>query len=257
MTKYHFISGLPRSGSTLLTSILNQNPKFHSTISNPLARFVKSVVIETFAGPGYSIECPEPKRMKLIKNLIETYHEDYDKEVCFNTNRGWSLLLPMLDQTFPDAKLICCVRDIPWILDSFELLFRKNPFTHSRLFTDQDRETVYTRANSLMSPGNSLRFPYDSLKEAITGPHKHKIFLLEYEQLTTKPEETMRSLYNFIGEDYYNHDFDNVETSYDEYDAAAGINGLHKIRKKVQYIPRETILPPDVFHQFSGLEVWR
>jgi sulfotransferase len=108
-----------------------------------------------------------------------------------------------------------------------------------------------------MSPGNSLRFPYDSLKEAITGPHKHKIFLLEYEQLTTKPEETMRSLYNFIGEDYYNHDFGNVETSYDEYDAAAGINGLHKIRKKVQYIPRETILPPDVFHQFSGLEVWR
>jgi len=67
----------------------------------------------------------------------------------------------------------------------------------------------------------------------------------------------MKSLYNFIGEDYYNHDFDNVEASYDDYDAAAGINGLHTIRKKVQYIQRKTILPPDVFNQFSGLEVWR
>jgi sulfotransferase len=257
MTKYHFISGLPRSGSTLLTSILNQNPKFHSTISNPLARFVKSVVIETYAGPGYSIECPEPKRIKLIKNLIETYHEDYNKEVCFNTNRGWSLLLPLLDQTFPDAKLICCVRDIPWVLDSFEKLFRKNPFAHSKLFTDQERETVYTRAEALMAPGHSVRFSYDCLKEAITGPQKHKIFLVEYEQLTKNPERTIRSLYNFIGEDYYNHNFNNVEASYDEYDADAGIRGLHTIRKQVQYIPRETILPPDVFHQFSGLEVWR
>ena len=27
----HFISGMPRSGSTLLCNILNQNPRFHAT----------------------------------------------------------------------------------------------------------------------------------------------------------------------------------------------------------------------------------
>lgn len=257
MKKYHFISGLPRSGSTLLTSILNQNPKFHSRISNPLARFCKSIVVETFAGPGYPLECPEEKRIKLIKNLIETYHEDYPQEVCFNTNRGWGLLLPMLDQTHPNAKLICCVRDIPWVLDSFEVLFRKNPFTMSRIFSEPDRETVYTRCDALMSPGNTVRFAYDSLKEAITGPQKHKIFLVEYDQLTKNTESTMRSLYNFIEEDYYPHDFNNVESSYDEYDTDAGIKGLHTIRKEVRHISRSPIIPPDIFHKFSGLEVWR
>jgi hypothetical protein len=30
----HFISGLPRSGSTLLAAILRQNPHFHATISS-------------------------------------------------------------------------------------------------------------------------------------------------------------------------------------------------------------------------------
>ena len=251
------MSGLPRSGSTLLTSILNQNPKFYSTISNPLARFCKSVVVETFAGPGYQLECPEAKRIKLIENLIKTYHEDYPQEVCFNTNRGWGLLLPMLDQTFPDAKLICCVRDINWILDSFEVLFRKNPFTLSRLYSEEDRQTVYTRANSLMMPGHTVRFAYDSLKEAIVGPQKHKIFLVEYEQLTKNTEQTMRSLYNFIGEEYYNHDFNNVNCSYDEYDDDAGIKGLHTIRKEVKYMPRQPIIPPDIWNEFSGLEVWR
>ena len=257
MKKYHFISGLPRSGSTLLTSILNQNPRFHSRISNPLARFVKSVVTETYAGPGYALECTEKMRSALIKNLIETYHTDYPGEVNFNTNRGWSLLLHILANTFPDAKLICCVRDIPWILDSFEKLFRNNPYTISRLYSENERETVYTRATALMSPGHSLRFPYDCLKEAITGPQKRKIVLVDYDQLISKPELVMRGLYNFIGEPYFEHDFNNVEASYDEYDAEAGIYGLHKIRNKVEYIKRDTILPPDLWKQYSSLEFWK
>ena len=36
MHQYYFISGLPRSGSTLLSAILKQNPKFHADISSPL-----------------------------------------------------------------------------------------------------------------------------------------------------------------------------------------------------------------------------
>jgi len=257
MKRYHFISGLPRSGSTLLNSILNQNPNFYSTISNPLARFVRAIVTESHAGPGYALQCPEPKRFELIQNLITTYHSHHTQEVCFNTNRGWTAILPILERTHPDSKVICCVRDIAWVLDSFEVLFKKNPFTMSRMYNEQEVETVYTRTNALMMPGHTVRFAYDCLKEAIMGPQKHKIFLLEYEQLARRPEATIRALYNFIGEPYYKHDFNDVEASYDEYDIEAGIIGLHKIRKRVEYVERKPILPPDVWNQFTNLEVWR
>jgi sulfotransferase len=33
----HFISGLPRSGSTLLAAILRQNPCFHAGMTSPVA----------------------------------------------------------------------------------------------------------------------------------------------------------------------------------------------------------------------------
>lgn len=257
MKRYHFISGLPRSGSTLLTSILNQNPKFNSNISNPLARFVRAVVTESFAGPGYALQCPEEKRIQLIRGLVENYYAHLPQEVFFNTNRGWTSLLPMLDITHPDAKVICCVRDINWVLDSFETLFRKNAFTMSKMYGEQESETVYTRCNALMSPGHTVRFAYDSLKEAITGPNKSKIMLVEYNQLAKNPKETMQAIYNFIGEEWYDHNFNNVESSYDEYDMEAGIHGLHKIRKEVKYVEREFILPPDILNEFSNLEVWR
>lgn len=257
MQKYHFISGLPRSGSTLLTSILNQNPKFYSTISNPLARFCRSIVTESHAGPGYALQCPEEKRIELIRNLISSYHSHLPQEVCFNTNRGWTALLPILERTHPDSKVICCVRDINWVLDSFEVLFKKNAFTMSKMYGEQEAENVYTRANALMMPGHTVRFAYDSLKEAITGPQKRKVMLVEYDQLAKNPEQTIKAVYNFIGEPQFTHDFNNVETSYDEYDIEAGIIGLHKIRRKVEFIEREPTLPPDVWDQFRGLEVWR
>lgn len=257
MTQYHFISGLPRSGSTLLTSILNQNPRFHSTISNPLARFVRSIIIESHAGPGYHLQCHESKRIELIQALIKTYHGEYQSEVCFNTNRGWTNLLPQLEQAFPSSKLILCTRDIRWILDSFEKLFKQNPFVLSKMYSEYEAETVYTRSYALMSPGHTVKFAYDSLKEAISGPQKRNIFLVDYEFLCKNPERLMKALYNFIEEPYFEHDFDNVETTFDEYDQDAGIKGLHTIRKQVKFIEREPILPPDLWNEFANLEVWK
>ena len=257
MKKYHFISGLPRSGSTLLTSILNQNTKFNSNISNPLARFVRAIITESHAGPGYHLQCPENKRIELIQNLIRTYHDHIDAEVCFNTNRGWTALAHILEKAVPDAKIICCVRDIRWVLDSFERLFKANPFILSKMYSEQEVESVYSRANASMMPGHTVRFAYDCLKEAMTGPQKHLLMLVDYEQLTKNPEQTMKALYAFINEPYFQHDFDNVEASYDEYDLEAGMIGLHKIRKEVKFIPRDPILPPDIWNEFSGLEVWK
>lgn len=257
MTKYHFISGLPRSGSTLLSTILNQNPKFYADISSPLARFVRAIVTESHAGPGYHLQCYEEKRIKLIQSLVETYNYDQTAEVCFNTNRGWTALVDLLSQTHPDAKIICCVRDINWILDSFETLFRKNPFSISQMYSPDSAQTVYTRCDQQMTPGSTLRFAYDCLKEAITGNNKGNLFLVEYNELTQHPERTMRSLYKFINEPYFEHDFTTVEGSYDEFDADANINGLHKIRKGVSYIERPTILPPDIWAKYTNIEVWR
>lgn len=257
MKRYHFIGGLPRSGSTLLVSILNQNPQFHADISNPLARFVKSIITDTYVNVGDAVECTEQKRIRLIQGLVENYHEDDPGEVMFNTNRGWPLLAPMMDPILPDAKFICTVRSIPWIIDSFERLFRSNPFTLPVIFNEQERETVYTRSASLMSEGKAIRFSYDCLKELAFGPHKHKMMIVEYEQLTQRPEQTMRALYQFIGEPYYAHDFDNVEANYDEYDADTRFPGLHAVKKKVQYLERPSILPPDVWNQFSNLEFWK
>jgi sulfotransferase len=51
----HFISGLPRSGSTLLAALLNQNPQFQANMSGPVAGMV-GALLENMSGKNeYSV----------------------------------------------------------------------------------------------------------------------------------------------------------------------------------------------------------
>ncbi len=43
MKTIHFVAGLPRSGSTLLCNILNQNPKFHATATSGILDIVLAI----------------------------------------------------------------------------------------------------------------------------------------------------------------------------------------------------------------------
>lgn len=255
--KFHFISGLPRSGTTLLSTILKQNPRFEASISGPLARFVRAVIQESSTQGGYRFECPPEKRKKMIQGLFNNYHDDNTKEVAFNTNRGWGLLLPTIKDQYPESKMLICVRDIGWVLDSFETLIRKNPYSNTSMFSPEENTNVYTRCETLLHPGRTLGFAYNAIKQAITSEHKKSIMLIEYNRLAEHPEAMMKAIYNFINEPYFEHDFNDVEASYDEFDEDVQLPGLHTTRKEIKLIQRESILPPDIWQRVQGMEIWK
>ena len=253
--KYHFITGLPRSGSTLLSSILKQNPRFHASITDPLATMTKGVIETSQEGPGMKSEVPVSRRMNIVKSLFEGYYKDVDKEVIFNTNRAWTLLTPQIDSIFPESRLIVCVRDIASVIDSFENAHRKNPLSTNTV-TGGLAGTVYSRTDALMDEKGIIGFAYIGIKQAITSSETHKLMLVEYDQLCKTPETVVKSIYSFINEPNFDHDFDNVEASWDEYDSEIGIP-LHKVRKTVEYKSRQSVIPPDIIQKYSKMEVWR
>jgi sulfotransferase len=67
----------------------------------------------------------------------------------------------------------------------------------------------------------------------------------------------LKKVYEFIDEPWFEHDFENVEADYDEFDTDMNIKGLHHVRKKVQYIERPTILPIDLFNHLEQMDFWK
>ena len=55
MQKFHFISGLPRSGSTLLAAILRQNPRIHAAMSTPVGSLCNTLLNAMGAHSEFSV----------------------------------------------------------------------------------------------------------------------------------------------------------------------------------------------------------
>jgi sulfotransferase len=256
MEKIHFISGLPRSGTTLLSTILNQNPRFSASISGPAARMVRAIINEAQAQGGYRIQCPEIKRQKLVRNLLETYYED-SNPVVFDTNRGWTLMTALIKDIYPSSKMICCVRDVPWILDSFEQLLRKNPYSTTSLFSAEESADVYSRSAALLRPDRTIGFALNGLKQAVYGGDNDMILMVNYDDLCRSPKAVIDDIYAFLGEAPFAHDFNNLEASYDEFDQDVNLKGMHTVRRRLEHLVRDPILPPDLWHQAETHSFWK
>ncbi|TWC47095.1 sulfotransferase [Pseudomonas sp. SJZ080] len=258
MQHFHFISGLPRSGSTLLSAILLQNPRFHAGMTSPVGALFSGVLEQCSAGSEFGAVIDTDMRRRLLRGLFDSYYADKaDKPVVFDTNRLWSSRLPAISDLFPQAKVIACVRNVAWVMDSIERLYRANPFENTKLFGDAvERNTVYSRCETLAQRNRLVGFAWAALKEAYYGEHADSLLIVDYDLLTQAPDRVMRLVYDFIGEPWFEHDFDNLAYDAPEFDQALGVSGLHKVKPKVELQSRRTILPPDLFRQYAELSFW-
>lgn len=259
MTQFHFISGLPRSGSTLLAAILRQNPAVHASMSSPVGGYFSSLQKAMSGSNEASIFSSNEKRARHLRALFDVEYGFAPDEIVFDTNRVWPSKLPVLTRLFPDAKFIACVRRPAWVVDSIERLVRANPFDLSGIFGFESGGTVFSRAHGLMSTNGLVGFAIDALREGYYSPlASGRLMLVEYEALAKNPKATVDGLYAWLGLPRFEHDFANVEQipGAAQFDQNLKTPGLHYVWPKVEWRERASVLPPDLFKSLPA-PFWR
>lgn len=265
MKKHYYISGLPRSGSTLLCNIMAQNPRlFVSTATSGCHDVLFNIrnqwdrLIEHQAeGINYA------QLNRVLAAALDAYHNT-DKQVVVDKGRGWLSLIEMVEFIKAEPpKIIVPVRDLAEILASFEMLWRKSTGMTQWAFESSDyfrAQTVEGRCDIWSGREQPVGLAYNRVKDAISRGKSDCLLFVEFEDLTRNPGETMNRIYDFLGEERFGHDFSNVEqvTSEDDVNVHR-IPGLHSIRKKVEPVPRkaEEVLGPQLASRYYNLELWR
>jgi len=257
--RFHFISGLPRSGSTLLAALLQQNPRFRAGMTSPVGTLFSTLLNQFGAGSEFGPVITKEQRRRLLRGLFHAYYDEPSPHpVVFDTNRLWCAKLPALLDLFPDTRVIACVRNVAWVMDSLERLVRADPFENTKLFGDDtERNSVYSRVDTLAQRNRLVGFAWSALKEAYYGEHAASLLVIDYELLAQSPDKVMRLVYEFIGERWFAHDFEQVAYDAPEFDQALGLAGLHKVRPTVGLQERRTVLPPDLFEKYAALSFWQ
>ncbi len=255
MKQFFFISGLPRSGSTLLSGILKQNPDFYADIASPVQGLTGNS-IDVITNGENNLNITEDQRKNLMYGVFDGYYKHIKKPVIFDSCRGWTKKTPFLKALFPYTKILCSVRDIVSILNSFEVLFNRNYFYTKQINEKIFSENIFIRIQELFQREIINYFSFLLEGYAL---HPEMIMLIEYENLCKTPEKTMRKVYEFLERPYYSHDFENVEYSNENFDKACNLKDLHTVKRKVEYNPPRCILPPEIVQKYNemNMEFWK
>jgi sulfotransferase len=263
---YHFLAGLPRSGNTLLSALLNQNPDIYSTPLSPLPSFMWE-----FANSADNMEQVNRNVENKIKaeiflsSFMDNYYKEVEKPIVIDREKAWGTpanLGIVKKYVTPTPKIIFTVRDVLEILASFvkmDAQYLKNDAANKGYYMNNYRSPKDTVCEHLMAPNSDIDKGLLSLASAFYPENAGMFHIVEYNNLVLNPEETMNKIYDFLELPHYEHNFNKIEKVEQDNDEAIGLpKDLHEIRKSLsQSSTNLDTLSDYIRHKYSNMEFWR
>lgn len=245
MKAVHFICGLPRSGSTLLCNLLNQNPDVYASSTSHVPHVLAAMTSVHTRSPEVKASTIREKEHSLhrlrsaMRGYVEGWYDaDHGGHVVFDKSRLWNSHLPLLEWLYPQSKAVICVRDLRSIFASMERRHVETP-----MFDEAEnivQKSLYQRADGMFSPEGIIGSPLIGIEDAIRRDSPNKVFMI-YETLAQNPQRTLTTLYDFLKLPAFEHDFEHVENVAEDIDALYHFKFPHEGSGKIEPSNESTI----------------
>jgi len=267
--EYFMMAGLPRSGSTLLRSILNQNQELYSGPISPSVELLY-YTDKYFQSSEMLLASPNPQGCyDVLSNMMDHfYHNIMEKEgksKIIEFNRA----LPNNIERFrtyikEDVRIVCPVRSIPEILASFISLIHKNndkvSFVDQYLIDKGIEVNDDTRCDYLMSDYGIVGQALFAMSRPYLRNEQSLLKIVEYDDLVENTDKVMEEIYDFWGLERFSHKYENLENTYPENDIFQyNLDGMHTIGRTIKKTCKkpEEVLSAEIIQKYSGMEYWR
>jgi sulfotransferase len=255
----HFVAGLPRSGATVLMSLLHQNPRIHAAPVSGLGHLVHEIALNWDANP-YHTEGVDPEGLERVLGAVLRGYHATSRPIILDKQRMWPAAITHLETVLGrPVKMLAPVRPLPEIVASFEALRQRHP----EFQTAADRmlgasSSVRTRAELLIGPNGTLGQALQGLRAAVEAGYRDRLLFIDYNRLMADPLGQLHRIYAFLDEPDFDHDLERIAPLGRFDSRAQGYAGLHDIRpslRRTSVDPRE-ILGAEVFATLDGPAPW-
>jgi len=251
--KLFFLVALPRSGNTLLASILNQNPDIAATANSMTLEIMKVLFLlkETDVFKNY----PDHKSLDNVLNTVfDNYYKDWPQRIIVDrgpvtTPGNFNLMQKHFGNRF---KVIVLVRDLIDVLASFVKWFENEPTAYPNKLGKNIEEKLW----ALMDKNGSIAKELIAIQNAFN--YKELCYFIKYDDLVKNPQQTITNLYHFLDEPLYPHQFSNLKQfqlngiGYDDKELG---NNLHMIRTEVRKEdnPYKSMIPKSIVDAYGHI----
>lgn len=263
ISRFSFLAGLARSGSTLITALLEQHPKIHTTgTSIVLDHILQIKNSKNGATLAYDLSDEASQAWGMMRGLLNGAYEQVEKgKIVLEKNRRWTKEIPALTRILGEKpKIIAVVRPIPEIISSF-ILLSKGIGTANRI----DKEILslnkdLTNCNRAAVIWEKYIYP-DWRAFKVGYEENHECFcLIDYNELVTNPKNCIDHICTFLDLDPFDFKVKQLSNPNPEKDGIYGLPGLHYVRGEIKRVspPAEQILGEKLYDFWvtKDLEFW-
>ena len=234
------LTGLPRSGSTLLMHILNQNPDFTigpdsslTSVLNTVRNFVQNNTTNQQLPHQIFNEC--------ILKFCRSGTESWVNEICptntfIDKSRFWIYQYQFMFSVFPNIKMILNLRDLRGVVNSMEKIHHNTLCMNFQSYYDGfEKNFLHQRVDTILNEW-FLKDALTSIKELVEIEPKcrEQLLIFRYENLLQDPQKSMNRIYDFLELPRFEHDFDNIQDNIVHFDNMYQPYGDHKIKNKLE-----------------------
>ena len=249
-----FLVALPRSGNTLFTSIINQNPEIVCTPNSITLEIMKDLFL--LKNTDVFLNYPDHKSLDNVLNVVyDIYYKDWTQQYIIDrgpvmTPGNFSLMQKHYKRPF---KCIVILRDLMDVLASYVKWYTENPDAFPNRYNLKNDEE---KLSMIMNKNGAVAKDLEAIKNAFNYPNI--CHFVKYDNLVAQPEQEFRKIYQFINLPYYNHKFENlkqVEVNGMSYDDKIVGKNMHKIKTVVrkEYNPYIEKIPERIRQKYGHI----
>lgn len=237
------MAGLPRSGSTVLSAILNQNPDVYASPQTDLIAMLYNLESGIPNFESYRAGLLHQGFASVMYKMADTFYSHIDKPVIIDKNRGWGTPYNwdnLSGYVSPEGKVILTMRPILEVLASFVKVSRESQkitkhqqYLNPNLWVSNYRNETDAIVDNLMMPNSEIDRAIFSIAHLLKN-HKDRVHIVWFDDLLDSPEDTLRGIYSFLGLDNFDHNFGTIVAVDKHNDVSGyGVAGLHDVKKKL------------------------
>lgn len=252
------MAGLPRSGSTVLSAILNQNPEVYASPQTDLVSMLYLLESEIRNFESFKARLMTPNFASTLHGLADTFYAPINKPVVIDKNRGWGTPYnfdKLSGYVNPEGKVILTMRPILEVLASFIKISKEAqkktqmlPYLNDNLWLTHYRTESDAQVDNLMRANGEIDHAIFSIANLLKN-HKDRVHIVWFDDLINDPKLTITKIHKFLELDVFEYDFENIKPTDIHNDLAGyGIPGLHNIKKK---ITKSSVNPKDYLSEYA------
>ena len=263
MDRFAFLAGLPRTGSTVLGTLLSQHPDLHPTRTSVVRdqlNYVKKFALGE--SPYYDVKDPNSPCWGMMRGMLYGAYEHVTEEVVIEKDRGWAADTELVHTlTRERARVLSPVRDIAEIIASFVIISRK--IGKQSKIEDELRLAGRESNSWTLSRVIWEKYIYSSWRVFKAGYESHPecFLLMEYDDIVNNPKKTMDLITTYLDVSPWAPATTGLKNPNPENDRVYGMPGLHDVKTELKRTspPAWEVLGDECYSYWSDkkLEFWR